>query len=40
MRKNKGTKIKRKATNALKQLAYMGIWREETPKKYKKVKTY
>lgn len=33
-------KYKRKATNAAKQLAYMMLWREETPKKYKRIKAY
>lgn len=30
----------KKATNAAKQFVYMAIWREEPPKKYKKVKAY
>lgn len=38
--KKKNNVVKRKVTNAAKQLAYMALWREETPKKYKKVKCY
>lgn len=37
MKKNK---IKRKGTNSLKQLIYMTLWKEEPPKKSKRVKTY
>ena len=31
-----GSKMKRKATNSMKQLAYMTIWKEEPPKGKKK----
>lgn len=30
--------LKQKATNSLRQGIYMSIWKEEVPKKYKKVK--
>jgi hypothetical protein len=33
-----GTKYKRKATNAKKQLMYLALWGEEAPKGKKKVK--
>lgn len=36
----KRNNIKRKATNSLKQFAYMAMWKEEPPKKKKKVKSY
>ena len=36
----KKNKLKRKATNSLKQVVYMAIWNEEVPKKCKKIKCY
>lgn len=36
----KKNKLKRKATNSLKQAMYMAIWKEEPPKRCKKVKCY
>lgn len=34
----KRNNLKRKATNALKQVAYLAIWKEEIPKGKKKVR--